>query len=60
MGLRRTEDLQARPSGDRHEAGPARPGERNTSFHPYSSLNAPEFYYPNNAHTSTDATELHG
>ena len=31
---RRTEDLPARPSRDRHEAGPARPGERNTSFHP--------------------------
>ncbi len=31
---RRTEDLPARPSGDRHEVGPARPGERNTSFHP--------------------------
>ena len=43
---RRTEDLPARPSGDRHEVGPARPGERNTSFHPYSSLNANEFFYP--------------
>ena len=30
---RRTEDLPARPSGN-HEVGPARPGERNTSFHP--------------------------
>ena len=37
---RRTEDLPARPSGDRHEVGPARPGERNTSFHPELSRTA--------------------